>query len=57
MLYGEDVVQSKLTADDVRAIRAARAAGVSRIILAEKYGVHVEHVGLIATGRSWRHLL
>lgn len=51
-LNGERRPQHKLTADDVRAIRAAR----SPRFLARKYGVASETVRLIRRGKSWRHV-
>lgn len=44
--------RSKLTIDDVRAIRAAR--GFSRRALARKFGVHHQTIGNILDGISWK---
>lgn len=49
------VLESRvLTADDARAIRAARAEGVKRCALAERYGVSAPHITNIVAGRKWR---
>lgn len=44
-------IHGKLTDDDVRAIRAARAAGEPCRSVAERFGIHPVHVSYIATGR------
>ncbi len=55
-VIGEKVKRSKLTADDVRAIRQRRAEGESRITLAKEFDVHVEHIGLITRRGTWKHV-
>lgn len=53
---GEAQGSAKLTADDVLAIRAARATGESIRSLAARYGVQLMTISLAASGKSWRHL-
>jgi hypothetical protein len=48
--------QTKLTADDVRAIRARREAGESMADLAREYGVHYVHVQRIVARTRWSWL-
>lgn len=43
----------KLTWDKVEKIRAELAAGVSRFVLAEQYGVTAANIWCIGAGRSW----
>ena len=51
---GERHGAAKLTADDVRAIRAA--TGVTHRELAQRYGVSKSHVSDIRRGRYWSHV-
>lgn len=53
-MRGERHHQAKLTAKEVRAIRAS--ADVQGIDLAEMYGVSASQVSDIRTGKSWAHL-
>lgn len=53
---GELSPVSKLTADQVLAIRAARDAGVPGTEVARLYGISVQHVCTIFKRRTWRHL-
>jgi len=54
---GEDHGQSVLTADQVRTIRAAYAAGgTTHRRLAREYGVSDATVGAILTRHNWTHL-
>jgi hypothetical protein len=59
---GEGSPNSKLTADDVRAIRAAYAARTPRdpqrgpSALARRYGVSRQTIKLIVAGRAWKHV-
>lgn len=46
----------KLTAAQVMEIRACRRTGVSRIVLAERFGLSPEYVSYLAHGHSWSHL-
>lgn len=56
-LQGRPKSRAKITEDDVRAIRAARAAGTSgRHELAAQYGLCVQHIDLIARRGTWRHV-
>jgi hypothetical protein len=50
---GEQIGTSKLTAHDVREIRAS---SLSLDELAEKYGVHRTNVWAIRARKSWKHL-
>lgn len=54
---GEDNHLARLTAAQVRAIRARYAAGgESYATLARAYGINPSNVGAIITRRSWQHL-
>lgn len=54
---GQQVGTSKLTDDQVRAIRNRYSAGgLSRKELAADYGVTPTMIGYILQGRSWRHV-
>lgn len=54
--YGEDNGRSVLTEADVRAIRAARAAGVSSIELGRRYGVSKTLILRIEHRKMWKHV-
>lgn len=57
LLRGEAVAQSKLTADEVAAIRKRYAAGsISQLAIASEYGVTKAQVGSIVRGSAWAHL-
>jgi hypothetical protein len=45
-----------LTDDDVRAIRAAHAAGTRYLDLAPRYGISVSAVAAIVRRKNWKHL-
>ena len=47
---------SKLTDDDVRAIRIACADGESRASVAKRYPVHRSGIEKVVNGISWRHV-
>lgn len=51
---GEQHVNAKLTADDIRAIRASTQ---SLRVLARQYGVLYTSISGIRHGRTWKHLL
>jgi predicted DNA-binding protein (UPF0251 family) len=54
---GEQLTQSKLTEDDVRAIRVRFAAGgVSQAALAAEYGINQGTIWPLLRGRTWRHV-
>lgn len=53
---GERHGRSKLSADQVRRLRAAHAAGQSKRSLAREYGIHEVAVTKIITRRSWGHV-
>lgn len=54
---GEAIRQSRLTADAVRAIRDALAAGMRRSDLARQYGVASDTISMIARGHTWQHIV
>lgn len=47
---------SKLTADDVRAIRAQYAEGATQVALAERFGITQAYISQIVRRRSWAHI-
>lgn len=51
---GEKNRHAKLTADDVRAIRAD--VSTRPIVLARRFGITYEHLHSIKRGKCWRHL-
>lgn len=53
---GEGNGRARLTTDDVRWARAARAAGIPPGAIARTLGVHRSTVEAIAGRRSWRHV-
>lgn len=55
-VHGEDQWASKLTVDQVRAIRRAKAAGIGRKKLAAEFGVSPAHVTRIVRFESWSWL-
>jgi RimJ/RimL family protein N-acetyltransferase len=50
----EGKLRVRLTPENVRAIRAALAAGAKQVDLARRYGVTKGHISHIATGRTWK---
>jgi hypothetical protein len=52
---GQQIGTSKLTDDEVRAIKAS--PDVSQKVLAEKYGVAPTHIWRIRAGKSWAHIV
>lgn len=54
--FGEGHHAAKLTADDVRAIRAAAAHGESRAALARRFGVTKANVNQIVWRTAWKHV-
>jgi hypothetical protein len=50
---GEQSATAKLTADDVRAIRASDESGVA---VAARYGVTGTQISNIRLGRQWKHV-
>ena len=48
--------KARLTEDQVLAIRAARANGVTEKTLASQYGITQASVGYIHRRRNWKHL-
>lgn len=55
-LPGEKNPFSKITADDVLAIRRRVAAGEQHVMLAREYGLNKSWVGKIVHRQAWRHL-
>lgn len=53
---GCEIRNSKLTDDDVRAIRREFASGVTKRQIAERFGVSRFNIHLIVTHKTWRHL-
>lgn len=53
---GERHHRAKLTADQVRAIRAALETGTTRRALALRYGVSRRAIQLIDSGQNWGHV-
>lgn len=53
---GEKVASSKLTTEDVIAMRAARDAGESLGQLAERFGIHYQHAYRIVNRLRWAHV-
>lgn len=53
---GAEATRSKLSEDDVRTIRALRAAGTQLSTLAERFGVSIQNVHGIVHRRHWRHI-
>ena len=53
---GENNPNTKLTEDDVRAIRQRAAAGEMKIILAAEYGLHRMTVSKIVRRVTWTHI-
>lgn len=56
LVRGSDHYRTHLTEDDVRAIRAAAASGVSQHALGRRYGISNITVSAIVTRRNWRHV-
>jgi len=54
--YGENAGSVKLTEEQVKIIKDELAKGTLQRILAEKYGVARETIGLINTGKNWSHV-
>ena len=55
-LKGEQIGNSVLTADKVRAIRAMTTEGKSQRVIAAHFGVSRRTVQFIQGGKSWRHV-
>lgn len=53
---GERVSTAKVTAEDVRSMRALYAAGVSIRILMQRFGLSKAQVHKIVNRQSWRHV-
>lgn len=53
---GEKVGQSKLTENDVRAIRAAWANGETQASIADRYGLTRPAIGAVVRRVNWKHV-
>lgn len=53
---GETHHKAKLTEEDVRSVLRMVAAGDSRRIIAERFGISKTAVSLIVKGKNWKHL-
>ena len=53
---GEENNTAKLTADEVREIRALHASGISGAALGRRYGVSKVNISDIVRRRTWRHI-
>ena len=53
---GEKVPNAKLTADDVRLVKALRREGLTQAAVAEKFDVSRACISEIDTGRNWAHI-
>ena len=51
---GEQIHQSKLTEDDIRAIRADSR---SRVVIAARYSVSPSNIGCIQRRKTWAHVI
>ena len=56
LLHGEDVGTSKLTVDDVVAIKRKLKYGLSQAVIAKEYGVCQSSISNIKIGRRWKHV-
>jgi hypothetical protein len=56
MIRGERHWAARLTADDVRAIRAKHAGGRSCYSLAKEYGINAPHAERIVARKTWKHI-
>lgn len=54
---GERINTAKLTADKVLAIRSAFAAGAKNIDLARSYGITLQGMRAVTSGKTWRDTL
>jgi HNH endonuclease len=54
---GEGHPMVKLTEDDVREIRRLAAEGVPRAALARRHAISGANIGLIVSGKTWRHVV
>ena len=56
LVRGERSHLAKLSEDDVRAIRAARAGGETATSIAARYGVRQSNVSAICLRQTWKHV-
>ena len=56
-VLGENNPRSKLTEEEVRAIRKLHFNGVSNKTIGLCYGISSDHVYQIITGRRWKHVV
>jgi len=57
VLHGQEVPTSKLTTEQVIALRIAYVSGVKYDVLSAEYGLPVHSLKDITTGISWQHIL
>jgi hypothetical protein len=55
-MHGSDHGMSKLSAEDISAIRSEYAAGISYRTIMAKYGIGVSHFYRIKNNQTWQHL-
>ncbi|MFA5053574.1 MAG: HNH endonuclease [Parcubacteria group bacterium] len=48
--------RAKLTEEQVRELKAQRAAGATQVAIAKQYGVSRRAIREILAGRNWRHI-
>ncbi len=53
---GERAGNARFTADDVRAMRAAQAAGETQVSIAKRYGTAQAVISSIVRRKTWRHV-
>jgi hypothetical protein len=54
--YGEQHANAKLTHKKVKQIRAARAVGTSRALLARRFEASTAVISHVANRRTWKHI-
>jgi DNA invertase Pin-like site-specific DNA recombinase len=54
---GENHPSAKLTAQDVKTIRAALARGAAPATIARLYGVSRQSIGMIRDGLTWKEVV
>ena len=55
-MKGEGHARSRLTEDDVRAIRCAHESGETNSSIARRYDVSGTHIGYIVNRKLWKHI-
>jgi DNA-binding XRE family transcriptional regulator len=54
--YGDAHGNAKLTAEKVREVRRLLTLGMTQLRIAIRMGVSEPTIGMIATGRNWKHV-